>query len=176
MNCLQKVRDVPVICGILGLLQYPSFARANTVSESHYARTMSSGVRFHYRTLCKYLQIVRESCDCLRYTGIVIVSEFCKSNHSFRFLTIHIHYVRRAFEGIENYYHSYGSLPYQSEYSFQNCALFLSSFTAAGEFRYKLSHTDSGGGAYAYCSRPQHFPQHTDFRIPALYLRRQPIT
>ena len=109
MNCLQKVRDVPVICGILGLLQYPSFARANTVSESHYARTMSSGVRFHYRTLCKYLQIVRESCDCLRYTGIVIVSEFCKSNHSFRFLTIHIHYVRRAFAGIEKYHHSYGS-------------------------------------------------------------------
>ena len=77
------------------------------------------------------------------------------------------HYVRRAFEGIENYYHSYGSLPYQSEYSFQNCALFLSSFTAAGEFRYKLSHTDSGGGAYAYYFRPQHLPQHTDFRIPS---------
>ena len=33
LNCLQKVRDVPVVCGILGLLQYPSFARANTVSE-----------------------------------------------------------------------------------------------------------------------------------------------
>lgn len=44
------------------------------------------------------------------------------------------HYVRMDCEGIENYYHSYGSLPYQSEYSFQNCALFLSSFTAAGEF------------------------------------------
>ena len=37
--CLQNVRDVPVICGILGSLQYPSFAQANTVSESHYART-----------------------------------------------------------------------------------------------------------------------------------------
>ena len=92
------------------------------------------------------------------------------------FLQLLFHYVRMDCEGIENYYHSYGSLPYQSEYSFQNCALFLSSFTAAGGFRYKLSHTDSGGGAYAYCSRPQHFPQHTDFRIPALYLRRQPIT
>ena len=88
LNCLQKVRDVPVICGILGLLQYPSFAQANTVSESHYARTMSSRVRFRYRTLLKYLQIVRESCDCPRYTGTVTVSEFCKSNHSFRFLTI----------------------------------------------------------------------------------------
>ena len=46
LDCLQNVRDTPDICGILGLLQYPSFAQANTVSESHYARTMSSGVRF----------------------------------------------------------------------------------------------------------------------------------
>ena len=42
--------------------------------------------------------------------------------------------VRMVFWGIETNYHSYGSTPYQSEYSFQNCALFLSSFTAAGEF------------------------------------------
>ena len=41
LNCLQKVRDVSKVCDILGLLQYPSFVRANTVSESHYARTMS---------------------------------------------------------------------------------------------------------------------------------------
>ena len=86
--CLQIVRDISGACAILESLQYPSFAQANTVSESHYARTMSSRVRFRYRTLLKYLQIVRESCDCSRYTGIVTVSEFCKSNHSFRFLTI----------------------------------------------------------------------------------------
>ena len=45
-NCLQNVRDIPDACAILESLQYPSFARANTVSESHYARTMPSGVRF----------------------------------------------------------------------------------------------------------------------------------
>ena len=123
-----------------------------------------------------YLQIVRESCDCLGYTDIVTVSAFCKRNHSIRFQILRFHYAPTACEGIENYHHSYGSLPYQSEYSFQNCALFLSSFIAAEEFRYKLSHTDSGGGAYAYCSRLQHFPQHTDFRIPALYLQWQSIT
>ena len=55
------------------------------------------------------LQIVRESCDCPRYTGIVTVSEFCKSNHSFRFQTLPFHYVRTASEGIETHYHSYGS-------------------------------------------------------------------
>ena len=33
LNYLQKVRDVSKVCDILGLLQYPSFARANTVSE-----------------------------------------------------------------------------------------------------------------------------------------------
>ena len=49
--CLQIVRDISSAYAILELLQYPSFARANTVSESHYARTMSSRVRFRYRTL-----------------------------------------------------------------------------------------------------------------------------
>ena len=39
--CLQIVRDISGACAILESLQYPSFARANTVSESHYARTMS---------------------------------------------------------------------------------------------------------------------------------------
>ena len=39
--CLQNVRDISGACAILEVAQYPSFARANTVSESHYARTMS---------------------------------------------------------------------------------------------------------------------------------------
>ena len=31
--CLQNIRDIYGTCAILKLLQYPSFARANTVSE-----------------------------------------------------------------------------------------------------------------------------------------------
>ena len=38
--CLQIVRDISGACAILELLQYPSFARANTVSESHNAQAM----------------------------------------------------------------------------------------------------------------------------------------